>query len=102
MSLDVGGELGASVGSIFPGGLVRSSLDFASLILSLVWVSGLSGKTLLDDVLEGVDWVSSVASQVSVDDTSTVNQLLFGEVWEGVVLQEPISFNVSGGGEGPA
>lgn len=50
MSLDIGSELGASVGSIFSAGLVRSSLDFASLILSLVWVSGLSGKTLLDDV----------------------------------------------------
>lgn len=101
MSLDVGEELGTSAGGALGGGLVRTSLDLTSLILSLVWVSSLSGKTLLDDVSEGVDWVSSVASQVSVDDSGAVNQLLLGEVWEGLVLQEPVSLNVSGGGEGP-
>lgn len=102
LGVDVGDELVASAGSVLSGGLVRSSLDFASLVDSLVWVGSLGSKTLLDDVSEGVDWVSSVASQVSVDDSGTVNQLLFGKVGESFVLKEPVSFNVSGGREGPA
>lgn len=101
MSLNVLGKGSTSGRSIFSVGLVFSSLDLTSLVFSLVWVVGFSGKTLLDDVRESADWVSSVTSEVSVGDTSTVNQLLFGEVGELLVGKEPPSFNVSGSGEGP-
>lgn len=99
--VDVGGEGRASAGSGDAADSVGSlgGGSLAGSLLSGVWVGGLSGQWVLSDVVKSLVWPSSVASVVG---GRAVDQLLFGEVWERSLLDLPVSFDDSGGGEGPA
>lgn len=99
--VDVSSEGVASAGSLdgldSVGSLGSGSL--AGTLLSSVGVGGFSGQWVLTDVVKSLVWPSSVASVVG---GRAINQLLFREVGEGSLVDLPVSFNDSGGGEGPA
>lgn len=71
--------------------------DLAVPLNGSVGVFVLSGKALSLDVVEGSGWHTSVASQVSVEDTSAIDQLLFSQRWECTTLDLEESFQDTGG-----
>jgi hypothetical protein len=84
---------------------------FASVVISIVRISGLSSKELVvDDILVGQPWESTVASSVAElrvrcqARVGAINDPLFRERNQSVlgVVDLPLSFNVPTGREGPA
>ena len=85
-------DLNVSVSSESVSGL---NVLLTGSITSRVRVSLLGGDSVVDDVLESIVHKTSVTSFVLVLSSSTVNQLLFGEVGEGSILKEKTSFDGS-------
>lgn len=71
-------------------------------VTSAVRVLGLVGDSVIDNVPHGSVHISSVASFIGVDSSSTVNQLLFGERVQGSLLDGTESLEGTGSRECPA
>jgi len=82
------------------GGTNVVSVEFASVRSSgSVWVGSFGiNSTVLDDVLEGLIHQTTIATHVSLGG-GAVNQVLFGEGDELLVLDEVGTFGGSSGGE---